>query len=76
MGGDEYDEILQALTNHPKEVPEVMICSQDSMKVLEDQFNSQNNHSRKNHGYAGIFLTTPVWIDNRFEQPILVSGYE
>lgn len=75
MGGKEYDDLLEAYENHPKG-PSVMVCSQESMRELEAQFATETILSTSGTGYVGTCLGIYVWIDNRFDQPLLISGLE
>lgn len=75
MGGKAYDDFIEGYQNHPKG-PSVMVCSQESMRELEDQFGSNTKLSAAGTGYVGTCLGIHVWIDNRFDQPLLLSGLE
>lgn len=74
MGGDEYDDFLKGMEQHPGEMPDAIICSQQSMRELEEQFGMSSKLSCIGSGYAGQCLGVYVWIDNRFDQPLFLSG--
>jgi len=74
MGGKEYDDFLRGMEEHPREMPAALICSQDTIKQLEQQFGSPSQLHRISHGYAGTCVGVEVWIDNRFDEPLFISG--
>lgn len=74
MGGDVYDTILQLMTKHPREVGDagIIICSTETLREIQRQFDSRRLVVED--GYCGTLLGVPVWVDDRFDQPVLVSG--
>lgn len=76
MGGKEYDAFLEGMDGHPDDMPDVMVCSQDSMRELEKQFGMASKLSCIGSGYAGTCVGVEVWIDNRFDQPLFISGLD
>lgn len=76
MGGYEYDEFLEAMEDHPDDMPNALVCSQSYLRELEIQFGNDPKLSNAGTGFAGHVVGIPVWIDNRFDQPVFFSGLE
>lgn len=75
MGGRAYDAMVEQM--NPSDVREagVLICSMDELSMLQTEFDSQEILCVSNEaGYAGTILGIPIWIDNRFDKPVFVSG--
>lgn len=79
MGGDVYDAILEAYVSPnvadniggPTQAS-VLVCSYEHAKTLCEQFST--NHPPNRSGYVGLIFNIPIWIDNRFDQPVFLSS--
>lgn len=76
MGGDAYDAILVA-TNVADDIggptpASVLVCSYEHAKTLCEQFGT--DYPPNQAGYVGSMLNIPIWIDNRFDQPVFLSS--
>jgi hypothetical protein len=76
LGGVEYDDLIEGIELHPQQMPDVMVCSYETLLKLTDQFRSQQNVELDGEKLAGYVIGIPVWIDNRFDQPMLISGLD
>lgn len=74
MGGPAYDGLIEAVDEFVREMPDVIVISQRSMGELESEFGALQGLARVESGYAGKILGVSVWIDNRFDHPVILSG--
>jgi hypothetical protein len=72
IGGVEYDDLLEGIENHPREMPGILVCSQETMEKLI----GTTTLSSAGTGFVGHVVGIPVWIDNRYEQPLFFSGLQ
>ena len=71
MANNSFAVLTPMDTNSPVRA-DVIICSYEDMKRLCEEIGTP--HPPRKNNYAGKILNISIWVDDRFDEPVFVSG--